>query len=142
MGVGQEHFARDIQITRVETPRTTLKGTSFAVDVVISQTGYAGPTVALQVEDEGRIVSTKDVTLPPDGQSATVRVNFTANDAGARVFRFRIPPQAAEQVTQNNARDAMVEVNDRRERVLYMEGEPRPEAKFVRRAVEDDKNLR
>jgi uncharacterized membrane protein len=141
VGVGRDHFARDIQITRVETPRTTLKGTSLAVDVVITQTGYAGSTVPLQVEDDGRIVSSQDVTLPPDGQSATVRVNFTANDAGARLFRFRIEPQSGEQVTQNNARDAMVEVVDRRERVLYMEGEPRPEAKFVRRAVADDPNL-
>ena len=97
--------------------------------------------MALHVEDEGRIVSSQDVTMPPDGQSATVRVNFTANDAGARLFRFHIQPQQGEQVTQNNARDAMVEVTDRRERVLYMEGEPRPEAKFVRRAVDDDQNL-
>jgi uncharacterized membrane protein len=81
------------------------------------------------------------VTMPPDGQSATVRVNFSANDAGPRLFRFRVPPQQGEQVTQNNARDAMVEVTDRRERVLYMEGEPRSEAKFVRRAVGDDPNL-
>jgi len=141
VGVGQDHFARDIQITRVETPRSTLKGTSLAVDVVISQTGYAGSTVALQVEDGGHIVNSQDVTMPPDGQAATVRVNFTANDAGARLFRFKIEPQPGEQVTQNNARDAMVEVTDRRERVLYMEGEPRPEAKFVRRAVADDPNL-
>jgi uncharacterized membrane protein len=141
VGVGQDHFARDIQITRVETPRSTLKGTSLAVDVVVSQTGYAGSKVALQVEDEGRIVSSQDITLPPDGQSATVRVHFTANDAGARLFRFHIQPQSGEQVTQNNGRDAMVEVTDRRERVLYMEGEPRPEAKFVRRAVADDPNL-
>ncbi|MFN7984963.1 MAG: glutamine amidotransferase [Vicinamibacterales bacterium] len=141
IGVGQDHFSKDIQITRVETPRSTLKGTSLAVDVVISQSGYAGSKVPLQVEDEGHIVSTQDITLPPDGQSTTVRVNFTANDAGARVFRFQVPTQAGEQVTQNNARDAMVEVADRRERVLYMEGEPRPEMKFVRRAVSDDPNL-
>ena len=141
VGVGADRFARDIQVTRVETPRSTLKGTSLAVDVVISQTGYAGSTVALQVEDEGRIVSSQDVLLPPDGQSATVRVNFTANDAGARLFRFQVAPQQGEQVTQNNGRDAMVEVGDGRERVLYMEGEPRPEMKFVRRAVSDDPNL-
>ncbi len=141
VGVGQDRFARDIQITRVETPRSTLKGTSLAVDVVISQTGYAGSTVQLQVEDEGRIVSTQDVVMPADGQSATVRVNFTATDAGARLFKFHIAPQQGEQVTQNNARDALVEVTDKRERVLYMEGEPRPEMKFVRRAVADDPNL-
>jgi uncharacterized membrane protein len=141
VGVGQDRFAHDIQITRVETPRSTLKGNSLTVDVVISQTGYAGVTVPLNVEDDGRIVSSQEITLPPEGESATVRVNFTASDAGARLFKFGIPTQSGEQVTENNTRDALVEVLDRRERVLYYEGEPRPEMKFIRRAVEDDKNL-
>ncbi|MDR1989450.1 MAG: glutamine amidotransferase [Acidobacteriaceae bacterium] len=141
IGVGQEHFARDIQITRVETPRETLKGTTLAVDVVVAQTGYAGNPVPLIVEDAGRIVNSQNVTLPPDGQSTTVRVSFPATEAGPHLFRFRIDPQADEQVTQNNVRDALVEVADRRERVLYMEGEPRFEMKFLNRAVHDDTNL-
>jgi uncharacterized membrane protein len=142
VGVGQERFARDIQITRVETPRATLKGTSLSVDLVISQTGYAGSTVPLHVEDDGRIVSAQDVVLPSDGQSASVRVTFTATDGGPRLFKFQIPPQANEQVTQNNSREALVEVRDRQEQVLYFEGEPRFEEKFIHRAMEDDKNLR
>ena len=141
VGVGQERFARDVQVTRVETPRAVLKGTALVVDVVLSQSGYGGKTVPLSVEDDGRIVSTQDVTLPADGESATVKVRFTANEAGARLFRFKVPTQAAEQVTQNNARDALIEVNDRREKILYFEGEPRFEMKFIRRAVQDDKNL-
>lgn len=142
VGVGQERFDRDIQITRIETPRSTLKGTSLAVDVVISQTGYAGTSVPLQVEDNGRIVSSQDVTLPTDGQSTTVRVNFTASDGGPRLFKFQIAPRPDEQVTQNNSRDALVEVADRQEPVLYFEGEPRFEEKFIHRAMEDEKNLR
>src|SRR5439155_7310179 len=63
VGVGQEHFARDIQVTRVETPRSVLKGNRLVVDVVVSQTGYSGQTVPLSVEDDGRIVSTKEVTM-------------------------------------------------------------------------------
>ena len=141
VGVGAEHFARDIQITRVETPRTALKGTSLVVNVVITQTGYAGETVPLEVEDNGHIVSTAEITLPPDGESATVRARFMTSDAGPRVFRFRIPPQANEQVTQNNTRDALIEISDRREKILYFEGHPRYEATFVSRATADDKNL-
>ncbi len=141
VGVGQEHLAKDIQVTRVETPRSTLKGTSLSVDVVVSQTGYAGSTVPLTVEDEGRIVSSQQVKLPPDGESATVRVTFTVSETGSRLLRFKIAGQDGEQVTQNNARDALVEVADRKERVLYLEGEPRFEAAFIRRAVQDDKNL-
>ena len=68
-------------------------------------------------------------------------MRFTANEAGARLFRFRVPQQDGEEVTQNNTRDALLEVRDRREKVLYFEGEPRPEAKFVHQAVENDKNL-
>jgi uncharacterized membrane protein len=93
------------------------------------------------VEDGSNIASRQDVTMPADGESATVRVRFTASEAGPRLFRFRIAPQEGEQVVENNARDALIQVNDRREKVLYFEGEPRYEAKFVRRAVEDDKNL-
>src|SRR4029453_17860128 len=41
VGIGQEKFARDVQITRVETPRSALKGTSLVVNVVLTQSGYA-----------------------------------------------------------------------------------------------------
>jgi uncharacterized membrane protein len=141
VGVGQDRFARDIQLTRIETPRSVLKGTALVVDLVVSQTGYAGQTVPLTVEDDGRIVNTEQVTLPADGESATVKVRFTAKEPGARLFRFTIPTQPGEQVTQNNVRDALIQVNDRVEKILYYEGEPRAEMKFVSRAVEDDKNL-
>src|SRR5205823_5142268 len=141
VGLGAERFARDIQVTRVETPRTSLKGTSLVVNVVITQTGYAGETVPLEVEDNGHIVSTQEIALPSDGESATMRVRFMTAEAGPRVVRFRVPPQPDEQVTQNNARDALIEVSDRRERILYFEGHPWYEATFVSRATVDDKNL-
>src|SRR6516225_3381113 len=142
VGVGQERFAHDIQVTRVETPRSVLKGTSLVVDVVLSQTGYAGRTVPLTVEDGGRIVSTQTVKLPPDGESATVKVRFTAGEAGARLFSFKVPAQDGEQVTQNNVRDALIEVNDRVEKILYYEGEPRFEYKFIRAALGDSTVLK
>ena len=96
----------------------------------------------LNVEDEGRIVSTQDVTLPADGESATVRVRFTADDAG----RAAVPVQGAGRRPASRSRRTTratrsIEVSDRAEKVLYFEGEPRFEMKFIRRAVEDDKNL-
>src|SRR5436190_8960466 len=142
VGVGQEHFAHDIQVTRVETPRSVLKGTSLVVDVVVSQTGYGGQTVPITVENDGRIIATQDVRLPPNGEAATVKVRFTAAEAGARVFRFKVATQQDEQVTQNNVRDALIQVSDRTEKVLYYEGEPRFEYKFLRNAVLADGTLK
>ncbi len=141
VGLGETRFAHDIQVTRVEAPRVALKGTALVVNVMLTQNGYAGRTVPLTVEDNGRIVASQNVTLPPDGESTTVQMHFTASDAGARTLTFRVPAQPDEQVTQNNARNALVEVRDAKEKVLYFEGEPRSEIKFVRMAVEDDQNL-
>ncbi|HEY9228773.1 MAG TPA: hypothetical protein VIP11_19125, partial [Gemmatimonadaceae bacterium] len=70
-----------------------------------------------------------------------VRVTVSANDAGARSFTFRIPTQQGEQVEQNNVQQALVQVRDGREKILYVEGEPRPEMRFIRAAVEADSNL-
>lgn len=141
VGVGEDRLARDIQLDRVTTPRRALKGTSLLVDAVVRHTGYAGETVNLDVEDGGRIVGSQAVKLPADGEPASVRVRVMASDAGARVLKFRISPRDGEVIAQNNAREAMVDVVDRRERILHYEGEPRFEMKFIRQAVKDDKNL-
>ena len=141
VGLGRDVHSRDVQISRVDTPRTVLKGAALVVDVVVAQTGYGGERVSLVVEDEGRIVADEAVTLPADGEPATVRVRFTASDAGPRLFSFRIAPQPDEMVTRNNERNVLVVVEDTREKVLYFEGEPRWEVKFLRRAVADDENL-
>ncbi len=141
VGVGREQFQRDIEIRRVASPRTVLRGTSTVVDIVIAQNGYAGQTVPLIVEDEGRVVNSQEIVLPADGTPATVRVHFTAEDAGWRRFRFRVPLQTGELVTANNDREAMIDVRDGRQKILYFEGEPRFEVKFMRRAVADDEEL-
>ena len=142
VGVGSTELSRDIQIDRVNVPRTVLKGASLLVDAVITQTGYSGTTVRLDVEDDGRIVGSEEVRLPSDGSPATVRVRAIAADSGPRVFRFRVAPQADEVVGQNNAREALIDVRDTVEKILYFEGEPRFEMKFLNRAVVDDKNVR
>lgn len=141
VGVGRETLPKDIQIGRVVTPRTALKGTTLMVDVVVSQSGFDGEKATLDVEDEGHLVSSQDITLPAAGAPASIPVRFTVAEAGPRVIRFRVSPKTGELVTENNARDALVDVRDRREKILYFEGEPRFEFKFIRRAVTDDANV-
>lgn len=141
VGVGRERLSRDVQVTRVETPRRALKGSSLVIDVVVTQTGYAGTKVPLIVEDDGRMISTQDITLPRDGEAETAHVRFKVADLGPRKITFRIPVQGQEEVAQNNQREALIDVYNRREKILYLEGEPRPEAKFVRQATDEDDNL-
>jgi uncharacterized membrane protein len=141
VGVGAERFRRDIEIDRVELPRQVLQGSSFVANVLVRQRGFARQRLPIVVEDDGKVVAREEVELPPDGASVPVRIPVTLREAGARTLRFTIPLQTDEQVTQNNERRALVDVRFKREKVLYVEGEPRYEVRFVREAVEADSNL-
>jgi hypothetical protein len=141
VGVGAERARRDLEVARVEAPRSALKGASVAVDVVVAHTGFGGRTVPLVVEDGGRVVARRDVRLPDEG-ATPVRIQLPAAEAGARQLAVRLVPQDGEASIENNQRELLMRVADRERRVLYFEGEPRYELKFVRRAVADDANLR
>ena len=141
VGVGDERFRRDIELTRVAGPDRVLHGSAFAVDVMITQQGYDGQTVTLVAEEDGSIAATQEITFARGQPGTTARINLTAGTDGPRNFRFYIEPQQDERVVENNTRDLLVLVDDRREKILYFEGEPRFEVKFMRRAIADDENL-
>ena len=141
VGIGAERFEKDIELRRVESAHTVLKGSTLMADLLVRQRGFAGQTVPLVIEDGGRIIAATQITLPPDGDVAPVRVQARLNEAGARTLTFRVPLQPGEQVTQNNSQQTVVRVRAAREKILYVEGEPRYEMRFVRAAVEADSNL-
>ncbi len=145
VGLGEERFGRDLELSRVAAPERVLEGSSFAVDVTVAQQGYDGETVSLNVELGGAVVASREVTFErgqagrPSG--ATVRIHLQAEDAGPRAYRFEVVAGEGEQVAENNAREVLLSVEDRRDKILYFEGEPRFEVRFLRQAVADDDNL-
>ncbi len=141
VGLGEEALSPDVQVGRVAAPRTVLRGTSLLLDVVISQRGFAGRTLPLVVEDEKNILAENEVTFRADGEPTVARVRFTLDEAGAKRIKLRVPVQEGERVPQNNERMVEVEVKTAREKVLYFEGEPRFEVKFLRRALAADENI-
>jgi hypothetical protein len=141
VGIGAARFDRDIEVRRVEASHTVLKGSTLVADVLVRQRGFNGAKVPLVVEDEGRVIGQSEIALPPDGDVAPVRVEVKMATAGARLLTFRIPLQPGEQVTQNNSQQALVRVRGAREKILYVEGEPRHEMRFIRAAVAADSNL-
>lgn len=141
VGVGDEIVEPDIELGRVELPRRVLEGSTLMVDVVVTQNGFGQRTVPLLIQDEDRILAEETVDLGPDGEPVVARVAFQVENSGSRRVDFSIPTQDGERVRRNNRRSAWVEVRGQTDKILYFEGEPRPQVKFMKRAVDDDENL-
>ena len=141
VGVGRERLDPDVEIERVDIPRTVIKGSTIIADVVVAHTGLGGSSIPVNLEEGGTILAAEQVELTGSSGSATIRIPFRLDDPGVRNLRIRVPTQDGEVVEENNYRDADVQVRDGREKILYYEGQPRFEVGFLRQAVRGDENL-
>ncbi len=139
IGLGQSKYDRDIEMTRVNLPAKVLNGSRIVADVTLKQQGYDGQTVELLVEDDSRILHKQRVRLKPGIQS--VKIPLKTTEAGPRQLKFYLADGVDEAITGNNSNQGMLSVDNTRMRILYFEGEPRFEFKFIRRAVAEDENL-
>ena len=89
VGVGSERFSRDIEVRRVEASGSVLKGSTLVADVLVRQRGFDGAKVPLMVEDDGRLIGQSEITLPPNGDVAPVRVQVRMSSPGARLLTFQ-----------------------------------------------------
>ena len=65
-------------------------------------------------------------------------ISFASGPAGIRELTFALEPPPSDQLAENNTADRLLTVNQRQRNVLYLEGEPRWEYKFIRRALAGD----
>src|SRR6202167_1627058 len=140
VGFGPDHFAKDIEIVDVAAPARALAQSRVSARVAIRQHGYAGARVKLMVRENDHPIAQQEVVLKPDAEQSET-ILFNAGPAGAHSFQVGIEPQPDEENKQNNAVVQLINVGEKKMRILYFEGEPRWEFKFVRRAVEDDPSV-
>jgi uncharacterized membrane protein len=141
IGFGREKMAHDLEITGAELAPRVLPDSRMSGVVTFHQHGYAGDRVKLNVKDGAKLLASKDVVLKGDGVEQVENLLFNAGSAGVKSFDISIDPMPNEENAKNNKVTRLVNVDARKPRILYLEGEPRWEFKFLRRAVEDDRTI-
>ncbi|MDX1434806.1 MAG: hypothetical protein R3286_20365 [Gammaproteobacteria bacterium] len=141
VGIGRSRFTADVEVSRVTLPERILAGSSVGAEVLVSGHGTEGRRLELVVEDDGRVIAVRPFRMPPGRTRHVERAELRLADAGARQLTFRVAPVAGETVIENNARHVTTNVRAGPDRILYFEGEPRFEVKFLRRAVARDHGL-
>jgi len=140
IGVGRERAPEDLELQEVLAPERTLPGTTLSARVTVR---HDGPGVArLKVYDGDKFLASREITLPADGTVTTAFVDFGLQEPGFRDLNFSLDGKEGEAELRNNTRATVVEVPQAPSRILYVEGEPRWEYKFMRRALDDDTSVR
>ena len=141
IGFGREKMARDIELTDVQIPVRSLAKSRLEAQVSFHHSGFRGDKARLSVREAGKVIATRDIVLKGEGAAQTEALLLNAGEAGVKNLEFAIDPLPSEENKNNNALTRVLNVDSAKPRILYMEGEPRWDYKFLRRAVEDDKNI-
>ncbi|MEJ2171126.1 MAG: VWA domain-containing protein [Desulfobacterales bacterium] len=142
VGLGQPVLARDREITRVTSARTVLEGTIFDVNVTARSRGYGEREFEILIEEGGKVVAGRKVKPGPNGAALRYSLELTPAGDGPRIYTVRIPEEPDEIVAANNRRTFLISQEHKKADILYIEGHPRNEYKFIRRAVATDQTLR
>jgi len=138
VGFGREESSHDVEIEDVGMAANAITNSRIAATVSLTQRGYAGQPAKLTVRDGAKALAEREITLAADGRIQTEPLFFSAGAAGAKSLTFGIDPLPGEENPANNAVARPILVSDAKRRILYVEGEPRWEYKFIRRAEAED----
>jgi uncharacterized membrane protein len=140
IGVGRAVIPEDIELDDVTVPARALPGSTISARVTIRHDAPASALV--KVYDGDELLQIEPVELSAETGSTTAWIEVGLDAAGPHELKFSVDAGSAEPELRNNTRSTLVDVASQQYRVLYFEGEPRWEYKFMRRAVGRDEDLR
>ncbi len=139
VGIGRESIPEDLELSEVLLPEKALPGTTLSARVAIRHD--QGGNARIKVYDGDTFLTTQDIVLRNDQNMTLAFVDIEVPEPGQLDLRFTLDPINNESNLANNTRARVVDVEESRYKVLYVEGEPRWEYKFMQRALNDDPSI-
>lgn len=139
IGLGRETMPEDLELEDVLLPATALPGTTLSARVSIRHD--QGGLARIKVYDGDTFLSTEEVNLNPEQTITIAYIDIEVAEPGQLDLRFTIDPINGERNLNNNTRSQVVNVLESKYKILYIEGEPRWEYKFLQRALDDDPSI-
>jgi uncharacterized membrane protein len=129
----------DWYIADVSYPKMMVVNWKANVDVLVRRRGKEAAEFPIHLRQGGRLLRTSMVTFAQGQAFQQVSFSIEPAQVGQLVYQVEIGP-GKDAEPANNKREFLIEVSDPKNRVLYLEGVPRWEFKFLKRALLTEKN--
>ncbi len=151
IGVGSVEPPKDIQIQHIDYTPIAYTNHESVIRVTVVQTGYTGKTTRLSLREMQRktLVDTATLTFnqspnaTPANATTTqvVELKLTPQVEGNFRYTVELPVLDGELTEANNQKTFSVKVVKAKLNVFYLEGRPRWEYTYLKRALERDPNI-
>lgn len=148
--------AKDVGVSNVSVSQTNFESAPVVIRADVAAVGFKGETIVATVVDEkDNPVERLEAKATDDGKPLSYRFQFRPEKRGLNFYRVHavakseepgkdegdVKPPSTEQTLANNSRLVVVDQGGGPYRVLYVCGRPNWEFKFLRRAIDEDKQV-
>ncbi|WP_372369270.1 hypothetical protein [Candidatus Uabimicrobium sp. HlEnr_7] len=141
IGIGSTLKKKDIVLTAVEAPEIALKDDNVPFEVEVKHVGYEGETIPIYLKWGEIVLEEKSITLGPEETRQRITIPHTFQSPGDYNITVQILEQSYEANVDNNLRQHNIRIIEEKLRVLYLEGPPRWEYRYLRNALIRDRTI-
>ena len=125
----------DVRVESVNTPRRVVVGWQSELKAIISGQGTGGDAVNVTLKQDSAFVDARPAQLPQEGGSAELAFALHHPEEGTFEYTVVASPLPGETRTNDNVLVVSIQVVDARNQLLYVEGAPRWESKYLSRSL-------
>lgn len=130
----------DFAITDLAYPKRVIVKWDTRIELSVQRkTGSGSAAFPVHLRQNGEIIKSEQVEFADNERFRKVAFTITPEQIGSQLYDVAIEPEN-DQDSSNNRKELLIEVTDAKQRILYLEGVPRWEFKFLKRALLAEKS--
>lgn len=143
IGIGSDQPTRDVQLAELIVDDVAFVNDPLVFSAKVKSFGFAGKPAMLELRERGqeRSLAQRSITLPADGQIATVELLFTPTRPGDHEFELVVTPPQGDVDRDNNRLSQPVRVREGKLKVLLADGLPRWEFRELKNTLEREATI-
>ncbi len=150
IGLGSSEPARDLELTELLVDDVVFVDDAVRFQAKLSAHGFQGQkiTVRLKERDPGnddpksdRILETKEVDAPRDGQPDRVELVHRPQVPGEKIYIIEVDPRPRELQVDNNRIERVITVRKEKLKVLFVDSEPRYEFRYLKNYLDREESI-
>lgn len=150
IGVGDPEPARDLELTDLLVDDVVFVDDLIRFQAKLLSRGFAGQEVTIRLRQREkdsqdpsamRDLESIRVQAPPDGQPKRIEIGHRPKETGDITYIVEVEPRPRELQQENNKVERTINVRKEKLRVLFVDGEPRYEYRYLKNYLERDETI-
>ncbi len=139
VGFGDSREAKDLYLHDLQSEESAYVNDTIVFYVRLTGHGFPDLEVPVELREKGKdkVLDFKRIKVDPAGKPVKITLKHRPTEEGEKVYELRVPVQEGEAIVENNVIERTVHVRKTKMiKILYVEGEPRWEFRYVKTLLE------